>query len=90
MRFLTEITFAQDVDHVGYKMPRLGCELVMKTLGENKQARILDAASGTGLGGKLVSDVSLAALCGGSSERFNFTLVKMHCTYLHHCEIYML
>ena len=69
MRFLTKITFAQDVGHVGYKLPRLGCELVMKTLGENKQARILDAASGTGLGGKLVSDVLLALLCGGNSAK---------------------
>ena len=43
--------------HVVYNVPRFGCELVMKTLGENKQARILDAASGTGLGGKLVSVV---------------------------------
>ena len=55
-------TFAQDVGHVGWNAPRFGCELVMKTLGEKKQARILDAASGTGLGGKLVSDVHVPVL----------------------------
>ena len=56
------LTFAQDVGHVSWNAPRFGCELVMKTLGEKKQARILDAASGTGLGGKLVSDVHVPVL----------------------------
>ena len=59
--------------HVVYNVPRFGCELVMKTLEEKKQARILDVASGTGLGGKLVSNVfSCVTVCGCSHARLMY------------------